>query len=533
MWIRVAPIAIATILLSATCTTKDEGATTSSSPVSPPVATAVEAAPIPGATLAVALQNPEAISAHHSVTSAALDIASLLNTGLTSKDANGIAHPALAATWSTLDQKTWTFNLNSNLRFNDGTAISAQSVVDSWSALASQETRSRNAYLGLVAGISGWGEVLSGETGQVIGAHAIDQLSLQIQLDEPFPWLPELLAHPAFAPVAASELTAPDIFAPVGTGPFRIAEPWDPGEVLRLVRVSGGGYSGSVSHYEITFTSSDAEAAGLASRGDVDLAVIGSAPDPGGDVTVHALATDSLIYMGFPVTRAPTDEPSVRMALIHAIDRDRIRSDVIGDESILNNLYAPAHAAGANLLLCTACEYDPDLSRSLLEEVEPPTNSLSVHVVEGSAAEPWAHAIATLWQDELGWPVAVVPHDLPGLIGFLQSGVPDGPFLLEWASEYPAAESWLEPLFDRAGLDDFTRFSDRDINRSLNDLAALSSDSPNRTSHLKDIRTVLAERVPTIPLAVTTRRVAIGAGIDPDSLAIGSHLRLDELVWLP
>lgn len=507
----------------------------------------------PGATVAIALQVPESLAAHHAITPAALDIASLLHTGLTRRGENGLAEPALAATWSTLDQRTWTFNLQQNLRFNDGTPITAQSFVDSWQTLALQDTRSRNAYLGLVAHIGGWGEVLSGEEGRQIAARAIDDLSLQVQLDEPFPWFPELVAHPAFAPVAAAELagrdtddtsgsdgtegaavtTGPSATDPIGTGPFRISEPWTPGQVLLLSRVWGAGEPGAVSTFEVHFTSTDEEASSLITAGTVDVALIGRAEIDVEGVAVQALATDSLIYMGFPVSRAPTDEPFIRQALVHAIDRDRISEEVIGDTSIVNDSYAPLHSAGANLLLCSRCVFDPDTSRELLIEIEPPENSLSLHVVEGSAAEPWADAIAAMWTREVGWPVAVVRHDLPGLIGFLQSGVPDGPFLLEWTSEYPAAESWLEPLFDRSGLDDFTRFNDGDINAAFASLTALGSNSPNRTSLLKDIRTVLADRVPTIPLAVTTRRVATSDSVVAESLRPGAHLGLDGLRWLP
>ncbi len=518
-------------LIVSACT----GGTIDSNPPStsgPAVATSVDLPVPPGATVSISLEEPEALSAHHVLSSAALDVAAMLHTGLTTRSNTGIAEPALAANWTTLDQRTWTFNLKQGMRFNDGTPITAQSFVDSWQALAMQETRARNAYLGLTAGISGWGEVLSGEEGRLIGAVAIDSLSLQVQLNEPFPWLAELLAHPAFAPVAASELANPELFAPVGTGPFRITEPWNPGQVLHLARVWGGGGAGSVSNYQIHFSGSPRHAVELIEQGIVELAVIGDAFAPTG-VDIREVPTDTLIYLGFPVTRPPTDEPGIRQGLVHAIDRERIRDQIIGDTSIVTDTYAPQHAAGANLLLCTRCVYDPDVARELLAEIEPPQNSLSLHVVEDTPGELWADAIATLWQDELGWPVAVVRHSLPNLIGFLQAGVPDGPFILEWTSEYTGAESWFAHLFDRSGLEDFTRFSDRNINRSLTALAAMPATSPNRTSHLKDIREVLRDRVPTIPLAVTARRVAFADSIDGNSLWSGSHLGLDHLVWLP
>jgi len=487
-----------------------------------------------GAIVRVAMRSPEAISAHHAISRGALDIAALLNTGLTTRGENGLAEPALATSWSSVDQRTWIFNLAPGLVFNDGTAITAQSFVDSWQTLATQATRSRNAYLGLEGGISGWAGVLGGEQGRQIGLRALDDLTFQVQLDAPFPWFPELVAHPAFAPVAAAELNSPDPLAPVGTGPFRLDGPWVPGETLTLERVWGGDRSGSVSTFEFTLTDSDEQAAAAVAAGDADLAAIGSA-NASPDVQVVVTTTNTLIYLGFPVSREPVNLAETRQALAAAIDRTRIETNNIGELSAPNNAYAPLHSAGANLLSCLACVYDPDRARELLSlaEVERPQNDLTLYVVSGSAGEAWADEIAAAWRDELDWPVTVVRNDLAGLVGFLQAGIPDGPFILEWTSEYPAAESWLAPLFDRSGFDDFTRFSDRDMTMAFEALSSVASNSPNRTTPLKDIRSILAQQVPTIPLGVVSRRVALADGIDGSSLGSGQHLQLDRLVTLP
>jgi len=490
--------------------------------------------PLPsGATVTIAMKSPEAISALHAITPGALDIAALLNTGLTTRGPNGLAEPALATSWSSTDQRTWIFNLEQGLLFNDGTAITAQSFVDSWQTLATQATRSRNAYLGLEGHIGGWTEVLGGEEGRQIGVRALDDLTFQVQLDTPFPWLPELVAHPAFAPIAASELADPDPLAPVGSGPFKLDGAWVPGETLRLVRVWESQRSGTIATFEFTFTESFDGAAAAVTADRADLAPIGGSQAGGSEVQVVATPTNTLTYLGFPVSREPIDLAETRMALVAAIDRSRIEAASVGEMSASNNAYAPLHAAGANLLTCLACVYDPDRARELLAEVEIPENDLTLYVVSGSAGETWADEIAAAWRNELGWPVTVVRNDLAGLVGFLQAGIPDGPFILEWTSDYPAAESWLVPLFDRAGLDDFTRFSDRDLTRAFDALTAMSSNSPNRATPLKDIRTILAEQVPTIPLGVVTRRVAVRSSVDPTSLGSGQHLQLDRLTLLP
>ena len=524
---------LATVLAIASCTGAGQEPASPTSSRSANFDGVESAAAPPGAVVSIAMRSPEAISAHHAITSTALDIASLLHTGLTRRGVNGPAQPALAESWSTIDQRIWIFELVPGSRFNDGSAITAQSFVDSWRKLASQDTRSRNAYLGLVGGISGWGELLSGDTDTDIDVRALGELTLQVRLVETFPWFPELVSHPAFAPVAKAELEGSEASSPIGTGPFRVLEPWLEGVGLKLVRVWGGGHSGTVSTFNFKFTESDEQAAALVVAGEVDLAPLGSVAAPDGEVTVVASRTDTLIYMGFPVSRAPVDEPGIRQALVAAIDREQIEGELIDGSSVANDSYAPIHTAGANLLTCLACVYDPDAARELLAEVEVPENSLSLHVVEGSAGEPWAEAIAASWQREIGWPVAVVRHDLVGLVGFLQAGIPDGPFILEWTSEYPAAESWVAPLFDPSGFDDFTRFSDRTLSRALTSLGAMSANSPTRTRELKDIRTVLAERVPSIPIALLTRRIAVGPSIDSQSIGSGLHLQLDLLAWLP
>lgn len=532
---RAAVAVVALGLVAVACTTAEP-----ESAVAPPPTTsqagdelsAPVAAPS-GATVTVAMRSPEAISAHHAITPEALDIAALLNTGLTTRGPNGLAEPALAASWSSTDQRTWIFNLAPGSLFNDGTAITAQSFADSWQTLATQATRSRNAYLGLEGHISGWSEVLGGEQGRQIGVRALDDLTFQVQLDAPFPWFPELVAHPAFAPVAAAELAAPDPLAPIGSGPFRLDGAWVPGETLRLERVWEGERSGSIATFEFTLTDSYEQAAAAVSDGQADLAPVGGSDVAGSGVQVVATLTNTLTYLGFPVSRAPVDLAETRQALAAAINRSRIEAASIGESSASNNAYAPMSAAGANLLTCLACVYDPERARELLAEVEAPENDLTLYVVSGSAGEAWADEIAAAWRNELGWPVTVVRNDLTGLVGFLQAGIPDGPFILEWTSDYPAAESWLAPLFDRAGFDDFTRFSDGDLTRAFDALSSVTSNSPNRATPLKDIRTVLAEQVPTIPLGVVTRRVAVAASIDVGSLGSGQHLQLDRLTLLP
>ncbi|MCB0993060.1 MAG: ABC transporter substrate-binding protein, partial [Acidimicrobiales bacterium] len=287
---------------------------------------------VEGSTLTVATRAPESLEAHHAISTRAVDIASLLHTGLSRIDSEGRAVPGLAESWTSDDLVTWTFVLRPGSTFSDGTPITAQTFVDSWFALASQRTRGRTAYLGVEAGIANWRDVLAGVEGRQLGLRVVDERTLEVQLEQNNPWLPEYLAHSAFAPVAPSTLAAlnPDGTSTtplLGSGPFVIESGSLDDATMTLARRAPTGQAGEVGRITLQFVDSDQAAADAVGVGTADVGLADGALDVDG-LQMAEHPSNQVWYMGFPTPRGPASSPEPRRALSLSIDRSRFGTDL-------------------------------------------------------------------------------------------------------------------------------------------------------------------------------------------------------------
>lgn len=121
--------------------------------------------------------------------------------GLTRLGDSGVAEPALALQWSQQNHdQRWEFQLRSGIRFQDGTPLTADAVVASFTALCANPASSNEAQCP-------WNAV-----------YAAGPMSVIITTARPFPDLPELLAQTQFA---VSKKDSSGVLE--GTGPFRVA----------------------------------------------------------------------------------------------------------------------------------------------------------------------------------------------------------------------------------------------------------------------------------------------------------------------
>jgi len=113
-------------------------------------------------------------------------------------DANPI--PGGATRWDVSpDGLTWTFHLRRNARWSDGAPVTADDYVFGLQRLLDPKTASIYAYLAYV--IKGGQAVSEGKAPpQSLAARALDPYTVQLTLEHPAPYLPELLKHQSFYP---------------------------------------------------------------------------------------------------------------------------------------------------------------------------------------------------------------------------------------------------------------------------------------------------------------------------------------------
>ena len=123
--------------------------------------------------------------------------------------------PGLATQWTvSRDGLAWTFRLRDGVRFQDGTPLTAQHVVESLARVIQPDAPhapSPNAAAP---------RLVRGTPGVIKEIRAVDARTVQIGLLLPYAPLPAVLAHPAFSIVLASGLGQRWI----GTCPFALTE---------------------------------------------------------------------------------------------------------------------------------------------------------------------------------------------------------------------------------------------------------------------------------------------------------------------
>ncbi len=120
--------------------------------------------------------------------------------GLTTEDRMARPIPGMAERWETSpDGLTWTFHLR-EAQWSDGMPVTADDFLFAWRRILDPKTASSYAYYPYV--IKNAQGINAGHLpGTALGAYARDARTLEVHLEHPAPYLPEMLVAPQMAPL--------------------------------------------------------------------------------------------------------------------------------------------------------------------------------------------------------------------------------------------------------------------------------------------------------------------------------------------
>ncbi len=260
------------------------------------------------------------------------------------KDFNVV--PAAAESWeASEDGLTWSFHLRPDQVWSDGTPLTANDYVATFQYLADPEHAWDFAwfYNGV---IKNWEEVIAGELPkEELGVAAPDDLTFQITTQKPFPPMPGMMKFGWTLQKAALEKYGPlynsDPATHVSSGPF-VLETFEPGKTITLVanetykgyrppRVKQlvGIYMDPGTEFA-AFQNGEVDSVGYESLSPADLELVLQDPVLSANYLRHFgdFRTDYLIFDTF---NPPFDNLDVRKAFAHAVDRDSIVKNVVGE----------------------------------------------------------------------------------------------------------------------------------------------------------------------------------------------------------
>lgn len=296
--------------------------------------------------------------------------------GLTRFAPDGSVVPSLARSWDiSADGLTYTFHLQSGVKFHDGTDCDAEDVKFSLDRINALE--SQNAQKPLYATIQ--------------SVVVVDPQTVSLQLKQPDGDLIYNLAR-GDAVIVAPESAAGNSTNPIGTGPFSFIS-WVPGDSISIEKNQF--YWGTPAKLEAAtfkFIADPTAANAALQAGDVDAfpyfpgldAVAQFQNDPRFRVVVGATEGETILAMNN--ARPPLDNVKVREAIAHAINRvDLINGAMSGFGQPIGTFLSPANPNYVDLTAQSA--FDPEKSKALLAEagVTELTLSLKLPPVESYA----------------------------------------------------------------------------------------------------------------------------------------------------
>lgn len=430
-------------------------------------------------------------------------------------------NPGLASEWNAEeDGLTYTFTLEEGVTFHDGTDFNAEAVVanfDRWAAGDADQF----PYYGSMFG--GFGD----EAGHVIDSvEATGDFEVTISLKRPMaPFLKNIAMSPfgIASPTAFEE--AGDTFGdnPVGTGPFEFVE-WRRNDTVRIAKFDDYRIEGEPKLDEVVFRSIPDNSGRLNAllAGEIDLAdginpSDSAAIESNENLQLFERPSMNVGYLGLTNTREPFDDPLVRRAMNHAIDRQALVDAFFEGRGEVAKNPIPPVISGYNDDI-VGYEYDPERAMDLLEEAG---------LGDGFSMELWAmpvprpympdgQKVAEAIQSDLadvGITAEIVSYEWATYLEKAANGEADA-FLLGWTGDNGDADNFIYALLDQdnIGSNNYTYYENQELHDILIE-AQTEVDEDLRNALYMQAQEIIHEDAPWVPLAHSTPLLAGGSNV--------------------
>lgn len=434
-------------------------------------------------------------------------LANALFEGLLRFDENGRPEPGVAESFIiSPDQRTITFKLRGNALWSDGIPVTAHDFVYSWRRTLDPATGSAYSYLLYpIRGAEAFSTGAEPDFSKV-GIRAPDERTLVVELENPTPYFLDLCAFTTLLPVRADviEKFGDDWIKPgniVNNGAFLLAEwrindrvrlrknpmYWD-AENVRLETVDALPISkaGTAFNFYVNGEADLLMDKGLAPPALLD--ELRKRPD------FHASPFLGTYFLRFNTSRAPFDNPLVRRAFSHCVDREAIVRRITRAGELPAGGLVPPGLAGYPPTKSSALglKFDPETARALLAEAGfaggkgmPPITYL---YSEGELNEAIAVELQDTWHRELGVTVRLVRQEWKVYLNSLAS-LDYSIARSSWVGDYPDPTTFLDMFLAGSG-NNRTGWNDPAYD-SLLTKAAKESNPTRRFALLHEAETLL------------------------------------------
>ena len=419
--------------------------------------------------------------------------------------------PDLAESWDVSEGGTqYTFNLRDNIKFSDGSNVTARDFIYSFNRAANPETESPVAelYLGDIIGAQ---EVIDGDASEISGIKLIDDKTLQINIDSPKAYFLAKLTYPTAYVLKESNVNTGENWTddPVGTGSFQL-ERYELGQVLILKR--NDNYWGELAKLDrVEFNLAGGVPMAMYENGEIDITGVGLADlervqnpnDPLNNDLVMVPPSFTINYIGFNVSMPPFDDLNFRKALNYAVDKQLIASSVYSD--LVRPAYGilPPNFPGFSSDI-KGLDYDADKALKFLEQskyADPDSRPPIVVTIPGTGGSPSLdmEVVADMWDRILGVQIEIQQVEWATYLQDLHRERLQVWGGSGWQADYPDPQDFIDILFHSESKGNHGMYGNADVDKLLEE-ARTDQDPLSRFSKYNKAEQMIIDDAPWLPM---------------------------------
>lgn len=406
---------------------------------------------------------------------------------LVTRDAEGKIVPQVAERWRYIDERTIEFTIRQNIRFHDGSPLTAEDVAFSIRRITDPALRSPQF----------------SQFDQIASAEVRDPATLVMRTKSSYPALMAQLVKLSIVPKAVVERVGAQAFnvQPVGSGPYKLRS-WQRGVATTLDAVEDY-WRGRPPFRSVVFRVAPDVATRVANlqTGRADI-VRQLTPDEAQTIRrdpklqVLAAPTERIGYMFVNALNGPTQDVRVRRAIAHAIDQKSLIEALLqGFGKPVDIVLTPANFGYVEGIGGYA--FDPERAKALLREANAVGAQISF-LTSPAYDRRLVEALQQMLQD-VGLKVNIEMMDHPTFLRRRQ-GRPDeaGSISLgRWSCACQDADGVIFPLF-RTGSG-WAKYTNPAFDVEV-DAARATLDEARRLQHYRRAFEILKQDVPGIGL---------------------------------
>lgn len=424
--------------------------------------------------------------------------------------------PLLAKKWEiSPDGKTYTFDLEQGVKFQDGTDFNADAVVKNFDRWANGNVDKFPYYQSQFGGYKG-------EPAAVIKeVKALDTYKVQFTLFRPQAPFLKNLAMTMFSissPTAIDKWGDKYIEHPVGTGPFTF-ESWKRDDAITVVKNENYWQKGlpKVDKVIIKVIKDNSARLNALIKGEADL-IDGVNPSDAEKVSsdknlqLFKRPSMNIGYLGFNVKMKPFDNPKVRIALSHAVNKEAIIQNFFGGTAIPAKNPIPPSVSGYNDDI-QDYDFNLDEAKKLLAEAGY-KDGFSVDLWTMPVVRPYmpnGQKVAEAIQADfakIGVKAKIVTMDWGTYLEKLAKG--EAPmYIVGWTGDNGDADNFMYALLDKdaIGSNNNSQYSNEEVHKLLIQ-AQIETDENKRNELYKQAQVIIHNDAPWVPLVHSTPLLA-------------------------